>query len=68
MKGHACPLGPSRARGEFTTSTTIDPVGGNVVRYEVITSDGTPALYTNPIYFFDSVDPAAVGDERRPDP
>lgn len=51
------------AAGAFTGTVPVDPSGTAVVRAEVWTSAGQAALFTNPIYFFDSA-PAAVSPGR----
>ncbi|MCK6529806.1 hypothetical protein L6R50_20370 [Myxococcota bacterium] len=57
--------------GYYSASQVVDPTGGNVVRFEVYTDTGAPALFTNPIYYFDGDDDLvalAVADERVPSP
>lgn len=56
------------AAGPYEVSTAIDPVGGNVVRFDVHTAEGQPALFTNPIYFFDVEPEGGVRADRLPAP
>lgn len=52
------------AGGPQTLSSTIHPVGGNVVRFEVQTASGNAMAYTNPIYFVDRYS-ADIPEDRR---
>lgn len=52
------------AGGAQTVSRLINPVGGNVVRFEGVTSGGNPVAYTNPLYFVDAF-PTDIPEDRR---
>lgn len=47
----------------LTQTATIDPVGGNVVRWEIVSTTGNPVAYTNPVYFVDT-DPGDIPTDR----
>lgn len=48
----------------WSTTATIDPTGGKVVRWQVESSSGYPIAYSNPVYFIDT-DPGDVPSNRR---
>lgn len=50
--------------GGQSVSATINPVGGNVVRFELLGSGGGPMVYSNPIYFVDTDDGNIPADRR----
>lgn len=49
----------------ISTTVSINPVGGNVVRFEIESTTGNPIAYTNPIYFVDSDPAATVPTDRK---
>lgn len=50
--------------GAQSVTVPVDPVGGNVVRFELVTRRGAPMAYTNPIYFVDRY-AEGIPEERR---
>ncbi len=57
----------SQEAGPFAASFPVVPLGGNVVRMEVLSAEDDPVLFTNPIYYLDT-DPGNIPPERLPSP
>jgi hypothetical protein len=49
----------------ISTTVSVNPVGGNVVRFEIESTTGNPIAYTNPIYFVDSDPASTVPTDRK---